>query len=95
MVLLLVSPLMVLYWSASADHMRVCQSGLTRRFPLIAFRGDGGGEVEGDWGICCHWSDLTAHFSLINRRFGDLDFHGADLILSRMVNDKSSLFLAK
>ncbi len=51
--------------------------------------------MEGDWGICYHWSALTVHFSWIERRFGDLDFHGVDLILSRMVNDKSSLFLTK
>ena len=93
--LLRASPLMVLLWSVSADHVRVCQSGLAWRSPLIEFRGDGGGEVEGNWGICCHWSVLTARFTLIMRRFGDLDFHGTDLILSRMVNDKSSLFLAK
>ena len=66
------SPLMVLFWSASADHMRVCQSGLARRSPLIAFRGDDGGEVDGDWGIYCHWAALTTQFSLIMRRFGDL-----------------------
>ena len=80
--------------SDNADHMSVRQSGAVLWVLPDSLRGDGWGDVGGKWGICSHWVALCSHLSFAMRRFGDFEFHGADLILSKMIIDESSLLPA-